>query len=71
MDGLKSGWMIIKSPDTKPSLDHERCLSVPTSMPVSTENGKAYPQPVAKQVSPKHAETRSLDVYEQLLEVGA
>jgi transposase len=38
---------------------------------LSTENGKAYPQPVAKKVLPEQVETRSLDVYEQLLEVGA
>jgi transposase len=38
---------------------------------LSTANGKTYPQPAAKQISPEQVEVRSLDVYEKLLEVGA
>lgn len=38
---------------------------------ISTANGRAHPQPAAKQVSVEQVEVRSLDVYEQLVEVGA
>lgn len=38
---------------------------------LSTANGKTHPQPTAIQVSSEQVEIRSLDVYEQLVEVGA
>lgn len=38
---------------------------------LSTTQGYAYPRPQARQISPQQVEVRSLDVYEQLKEVGA
>jgi transposase len=38
---------------------------------LATAQGYAYPRPQARQISPEQVEVRSLDVYEQLTEVGA